>query len=166
MKKENIEKTYQLARQQYAELGIDTAKVIRELENIVISLHCWQTDDVGGFEKPGAELGGGGIQATGNYPGKAKTIAQMRDDIDKVMSLLPGKQRLSLHAIYGEFGGKLVDRDQIEVKHEFVDVEKYRGNLIAYLFCGMKMSVIEGYHRVVLHCITHIKIMRANDHRF
>jgi L-rhamnose isomerase len=117
MKKDVIEKTYQLAKKQYADLGVDTTKVLKEMEKVVISLHCWQTDDVGGFEKPGAELGGGGIQATGNYPGKAKTIAQMRDDLDKVLSLLPGKQRLNLHAIYGEFGGKLVDRDQIEVKH-------------------------------------------------
>ncbi|HAX93497.1 MAG TPA: L-rhamnose isomerase [Bacteroidales bacterium] len=117
MDKEIIKKSYQIAKAQYADLGVDTDKVIEQMNDVVISLHCWQTDDVGGFEKEGAELGGGGIQATGNYPGKAKTITQMRDDLDKVMSLLPGKQRLSLHAIYGEFGGKLVDRDQIEVKH-------------------------------------------------
>ena len=117
MKKEIIEKSYQLAKEQYAELGVDTDKVISEMDNINISLHCWQTDDVGGFEKPGSVLGGGGIQATGNFPGKAKTIEQMRSDLDKVMSLLPGKQRLSLHAIYGEFGGKLIDRDQIEPRH-------------------------------------------------
>jgi L-rhamnose isomerase len=117
MKKDAIDKAYQLAKKQYAELGVDTGKVLKEMDNIVISLHCWQTDDVGGFEKEGAGLGGGGIQATGNFPGKAKTIAQMRADLDKVMSLLPGKQRLSLHAIYGEFGGKPVNRDQIEVKH-------------------------------------------------
>jgi L-rhamnose isomerase len=117
MKKKLIEKSYELAKEQYAALGIDTDKVITELDKISISLHCWQTDDVGGFEKPGSVLAGGGIQATGNFPGKARTIEQMRDDLDKVMSLLPGKQRLSLHAIYGEFGGKLVDRDQIEVKH-------------------------------------------------
>ena len=117
MDKEIIKKSYQIAKAQYADLGVDTDKVIEQMDDIVISLHCWQTDDVGGFEKEGAELGGGGIQATGNYPGKAKTITQMRDDLDKVFSLLPGKQRLSLHAIYGEFGGKLVDRDQIEVEH-------------------------------------------------
>jgi L-rhamnose isomerase len=117
MNKKLIKKSYQLAKEQYAELGVDTEKVIKQVDDVVISLHCWQTDDVGGFEKEGAELGGGGIQATGNYPGKARTISQMRNDLDKVMSLLPGKQRLSLHAIYGEFGGKLVDRDQIEVKH-------------------------------------------------
>lgn len=117
MKKEVIEKAYKLAKAQYAEIGVDTDKVISELDKITISLHCWQTDDVGGYEKPDSVLGGGGIQATGNFPGKAKNIEQMRADLDKAMSLLPGKQRLNLHAIYGEFGGKLVDRDQIEVKH-------------------------------------------------
>lgn len=117
MKKADIEKAYKLAKEQYAELGVDTDKAIKELNNIKISLHCWQTDDVGGFEKPGAELGGGGIQVTGNFPGKATTIEQMRNDLDKVMSLIPGEQRLNLHAIYGEFGGKFVDRDKIEVKH-------------------------------------------------
>ncbi|MEI6047873.1 MAG: L-rhamnose isomerase [Bacteroidota bacterium] len=117
MTKAFIEKSYQLAKEQYAGLGVDTDKVLSELDNLSISLHCWQTDDVGGFEKAGSVLGGGGIQATGNFPGKAKTIDQMRADLDKVMSLLPGKQRLNLHAIYGEFGGELVDRDKIEVKH-------------------------------------------------
>lgn len=117
MKKEVIEKAYKLAKDQYAGLGVDTDQVLADLAEIVISLHCWQTDDVGGFEKEGAELGGGGIQATGNYPGKAQTIIQMRADLDKVMSLLPGRQRLNLHASYGEFGGKFVDRDKIEIKH-------------------------------------------------
>ena len=129
MKKEIIEKSYQLAKDEYAAMGVDTDKVLAELESINISLHCWQTDDVGGFEKPGSVLGGGGILATGNFPGKAKTIEQMRSDLDKVMSLLPGKQRLSLHAIYGEFGGLLVDRDQIEPKHfqGWIDWAKKRG---------------------------------------
>jgi L-rhamnose isomerase len=129
MKKENIEKAYQLAKEQYAEYGINTDAVIKKMDDVVISLHCWQADDVGGFEKPDAELGGGGIQVTGNYPGKARTIAQMRQDLDKVMSLLPGKQRLNLHAIYGEFGGKRVDRDQIEVEHfqGWIDWAKKRG---------------------------------------
>ncbi len=129
MNKKLIEKSYELAKEQYAALGIDTDKVISEMDNVNISLHCWQTDDVGGFEKPDSVLGGGGIQATGNFPGKAKTIEQMRADLDKVFSLLPGKQRLNLHAIYGEFGGKLVDRDQIEVKHYqgWIDWAKKRG---------------------------------------
>jgi L-rhamnose isomerase len=129
MKKADIEKSYKIAKEQYAALGIDTDQVIAEMDNVVISLHCWQTDDVGGFEKADAVLGGGGIQATGNFPGKAKSIVQMRADLDKVMSLLPGKQRLNLHAIYGEFGGKNVDRDQIEVKHYqgWIDWAKERG---------------------------------------
>jgi L-rhamnose isomerase len=129
MKKEIVEKTYKLAKEQYAALGIDTDKVIADMANLDISLHCWQTDDVGGFEKPNAELGGGGIQVTGNFPGKAKTIAQMRADLDKVWSLTPGKKRLNLHAIYGEFDGKLVDRDQIEPKHfqGWIDWAKKRG---------------------------------------
>jgi L-rhamnose isomerase len=129
MKKANLEKSYQLAKEQYAVMGVDTDKVLSEMESIIISLHCWQTDDVGGFEKPGSVLGGGGIQATGNFPGKAKNIEQMRSDLDKVMSLLPGKQRLNLHAIYGEFGGKLVDRDQIETKHfqGWIDWARERG---------------------------------------
>jgi L-rhamnose isomerase len=129
MKKANIEKSYQLAKEQYAVMGVDTDKVLSEMESIIISLHCWQTDDVGGFEKPGSVLGGGGIQATGNFQGKAKNIEQMRSDLDKVMSLLPGKQRLNLHAIYGEFGGKLIDRDQIETRHfqGWIDWARERG---------------------------------------
>lgn len=126
---ELTKEAYELAKKQYAKLGIDTDAVIKKMDEVVISLHCWQTDDVGGFETPDAELGGGGIQTTGNYPGKATTIEQMRDDLDKVMSLLPGKQRLNLHAIYGDFGGEFVDRDQIELKHfqSWIDWAKERG---------------------------------------
>ena len=111
------EQAYQLAKEQYAELGVDTDAALQKMNNVVISLHCWQTDDVGGFETADAVLSGGGIQATGNYPGKASTIEQVKQDVDEVMSLLPGKQRLNLHAIYGDFQGEKVDRDQIEVQH-------------------------------------------------
>jgi L-rhamnose isomerase len=117
MNKQRIEKAYQLAKEQYAELGVNTDSVLERMKEVAISLHCWQTDDVGGFETPDATLSGGGIQATGNYPGKAHTIAQVRADLEKVLSLLPGKQRLNLHAIYGDFMGEFVDRNQIEVKH-------------------------------------------------
>jgi L-rhamnose isomerase len=117
MNKGKTIEAYKNAREQYAALGIDTDAAIKKLDSINISLHCWQTDDVGGFETPDAVLGGGGIQATGNYPGKARTIEQLKSDIEKVMSLLPGKQRLSLHAIYGDFGGEKVDRDRIETRH-------------------------------------------------
>lgn len=114
---QRIQQAYQLAKEQYAELGINTDAVLEKMKEVVISLHCWQTDDVGGFETPDSSLSGGGIQATGNYPGKAHTIQQVRDDLEKVLSLLPGKQRLNLHAIYGDFQGERVDRDQIEPKH-------------------------------------------------
>ncbi len=112
-----IEKAYQIAKERYAELNVDTDHVISQMEKVIISLHCWQADDVGGFETPDASLGGGGIQVTGNYPGKATTLQQLRDDIDKVMQLLPGKQRLNLHAIYGDFEGEKTDRNQIEPAH-------------------------------------------------
>lgn len=112
-----IHKAYELAREQYKALGVDTDAIIEKMKELVISLHCWQTDDVGGFETPDAELSGGGIQATGNYPGKATSIGEMRFDLEKVLTLLPGKQRLNLHALYGEFGGEFVDRDKIELKH-------------------------------------------------
>lgn len=117
MKKEKVLQSYAYAKDYYAELGINTDEALKKMDDIKISLHCWQTDDVGGFETPDAVLGGGGIQATGNYPGKARTIDQLKQDIEKVMSLLPGKQRLNLHAIYGDFNGEKVDRDKIEVRH-------------------------------------------------
>ncbi|MGC8654635.1 MAG: L-rhamnose isomerase, partial [Candidatus Kryptoniota bacterium] len=112
-----IEEAYRNAKEQYAEIGVDTEEVLRKLDTVEISLHCWQADDVGGFEVPNVRLNGGGIQVTGNYPGKARTIDELRQDIEKVMSLLPGKQRLNLHAIYGDFKGKKVDRDEIEPEH-------------------------------------------------
>jgi L-rhamnose isomerase len=113
----SVEQAFKLASEQYAELGVDVNRAIETLDRVQISLHCWQADDVGGFEHPGAELAGGGIAVTGNYPGKARTIAELRKDLEKVMSLLPGRQRLNLHASYGEFGDHFVDRDQIEPEH-------------------------------------------------
>jgi len=117
MNSDYILKAYEIAQAQYSELGVDTEEVLNKMDDLTISLHCWQTDDVGGFEKPDASLEGGGIQVTGNYPGKARTIGEMRRDLEKVISLLPGRQKLSLHAIYGDFDGEIVDRDQIETKH-------------------------------------------------
>ncbi len=110
-------KSYDTAREAYALLGIDTDAVIDRLAAIPVSIHCWQGDDVGGFERPGATLSGGGIQATGNHPGKARSIEELRSDLEKVFSLVPGPHRLNLHASYGEFGGEFVDRDMIEAKH-------------------------------------------------
>ena len=113
----NIQEQYNNAKERYAELGVDTDKALEKLKNISLSLHCWQTDDVGGFETPDAELSGGGIQVTGNYPGKSGNIKEMRADLEKAYSLLPGKHRLSLHAIYGEFDGKKVDRNEVAPEH-------------------------------------------------
>jgi L-rhamnose isomerase len=111
----NIENAYNLAKERYAALGVDTEKALASLETISISLHCWQGDDVGGFENPGAELTGG-IAATGNYPGKARTADELRKDLDVVYSLLPGSHRLNLHAIYLESDSR-VERNAIEPKH-------------------------------------------------
>ncbi len=108
---------YQAAKERYAAIGVDTDAAIRSLESIPVSLHCWQGDDVGGFETAGAQLSGGGIQATGNYPGKARTVAELRADLEKAYSLIPGKHRLNLHASYLDNGGKFVDRTEIEPKH-------------------------------------------------
>ncbi|NLA96699.1 MAG: L-rhamnose isomerase [Spirochaetales bacterium] len=108
---------YEVAKTIYAEYGVNTDEVLEQLAAIPISIHCWQGDDVGGFERPDAELGGGGIQTTGNYPGKAKTIGQLRSDLEKVLSLVPGTHRVNLHASYGEFGSAFVDRAQIEEAH-------------------------------------------------
>ena len=113
---QSIQKAYDLAKERYAALGVDTDAALKQLQAISISLHCWQADDVTGFENPDATLSGG-IQATGNYPGKARNIEELRADILKAASLIPGKHRLNLHAIYGDFGGIFVDRDQIEPKH-------------------------------------------------
>ena len=108
--------TYTTAKQRYADVGVDTDAVMKKLASIPISLHCWQGDDVGGFETNSEGLSGG-IAVTGNYPGKARTPDELRADLDKALSLIPGKHRLNLHAFYGEFGGKNVDRDEIEPKH-------------------------------------------------
>ncbi len=115
MKQELIEKAYEVARERYAAYGIDTEAVLDVLQRVPLSLHCWQADDVTGFESAG-ELTGG-IQATGNYPGKARNIEELRQDILKAASLIPGKHRLNIHEIYGEFGGKKVDRDEVGVEH-------------------------------------------------
>jgi L-rhamnose isomerase len=105
------------AHERYAALGVDVEAALATLAATPISLHCWQGDDVGGFEKPGAGLSGGGIQATGNYPGKARTIAELRTDLEQAAKLIPGKKRLNLHAIYADLGGKKVERSDYGVEH-------------------------------------------------
>ena len=111
-----IRDTYDLARERYALLGVDTAAALAKLAQIPISLHCWQGDDVAGFESPEGELGGG-IAATGNYPGKARNAEELRRDLDQAYSLIPGTHRLNLHAIYAETGGKRVDRNELLPEH-------------------------------------------------
>lgn len=117
MKNAQILAAYELAKQQYAAYGVDTDLALEKMKEVTISLHCWQTDDVAGCERPDSALDGGGIQVTGNYPGKARNISEMMADLEVVMNLLPGQQRLNLHAIYGDFGEEFTDRDQIETKH-------------------------------------------------
>ncbi len=112
----NIQSAFTVARERYGELGVNVERALKILEKIPISLHCWQGDDLTGFENSGGTLTGG-IMATGNHPGKARTPDELRADLDKTFSLIPGKHRLSLHAFYGEFGGKKVDRDEIAPEH-------------------------------------------------
>jgi L-rhamnose isomerase len=116
-KPESVKKAFELAKEQYENIGVDVEQAMQKLSDYPISMHCWQADDVGGFETADSKLSGGGIQATGNYPGKARNIEEHRMDIEKSMSLIPGKQRLNLHAIYGDFNGQFVERDQIETRH-------------------------------------------------
>lgn len=117
MKRENIEQAYAMAKERYAELGVDTDAALAKLQNISLSLHCWQADDVTGFENPDAQLSGG-IQTTGNYPGKARNIEELRQDILKATSLIPGRHRLSLHASYADFRTTgAVDRDALRPEH-------------------------------------------------
>lgn len=108
---------YKYAKEQYAKFGVNTDKALETLDKIPLSMHCWQGDDVCGFETPDAGLSGDGIQTTGNFPGKACNIDELRQDIDEALKYIPGKTRLNLHAIYGEFGGKKVDRNAIEYKN-------------------------------------------------
>jgi L-rhamnose isomerase len=107
---------FTIASAQYAQLGVDVDRALRLLAGIPISLHCWQGDDVGGFEHGAAALGGG-LAVTGSYPGKARTPDELRADLTKAFALIPGRHRLNLHAFYGEFGGRKVERDEIAPEH-------------------------------------------------
>ncbi len=111
-----VDQAYALAKERYQELGIDTDRAIARLGTIPISLHCWQGDDVGGFENAGDELGGG-LAVTGNFPGKARTPDELRSDLEKALSLIPGRHRFNLHASYAETGGLRVERNQLEPAH-------------------------------------------------
>lgn len=117
MTSKQISSAYRVAKQVYADLGVDTEAAIRKARSIPISLHCWQADDVRGLETPKDGVAGGGIMATGGYPGRARNGDEMRADLNQVLALLPGKQRLNLHAFYAETGAKVVDRDELEPRH-------------------------------------------------
>lgn len=114
MKDQSIHAAYEIAKERYAALGIDTEQVLRQMQDFHLSMHCWQADDVCGFE-PKAGAMSGGIQSTGNYPGKARNIDELRMDILKAKSLIPGNHRLNLHEIYGEFNGKMIDRNECDI---------------------------------------------------
>jgi L-rhamnose isomerase len=165
----HIEQTYSLAKERYAAFGVDTDKVLAKIKSVSISLHCWQGDDVGGFENPGGELSGG-IAATGNYPGKAHTADELRRDLDVVYRLLPGSHRLNLHAIYLE-SDKKVERNAIEPRHFTVwkDWAKANGHGLDFNpTCFSHPKFIDGFtlaHRDegirkywVEHCIASRKI--------
>ncbi len=121
-----LEQAYRLAQERYAAFGVDTEKALQTLSRLRVSLHCWQGDDVRGFEG-GAEAPGGGLAVTGTYPGRARTPEELRADAEKAFSLIPGRHRFNLHAIYGEFHGQKVERNEIEVRHFQGWIEWARG---------------------------------------
>src|SRR4051812_1558634 len=112
----HFERSFALAKQRYADLGVDVRNALALLSRISISLHCWQGDDVGGFENANTTLGGG-LAVTGNYPGKARTPDELRSDLEKALSLIPGKHRLSLHASYAETRAQRIERDALQPEH-------------------------------------------------
>ena len=116
MKETLVKQAYEVAKQRYAEIGVDTEKVLEQLQNFHLSLHCWQADDVKGFEVQAGAMSGG-IQSTGDFPGAARNIDELRSDILEAKSLIPGNHRLNLHEIYGDFKGKVVDRDEVTVEY-------------------------------------------------
>ncbi len=116
MKETLVRQAYEVAKERYAEIGIDTEKVLGQLQDFHLSMHCWQADDVHGFEVQAGAMSGG-IQSTGDFPGAARNIDELRQDILKAKSLIPGKHRLNLHEIYGDFQGKVVDRDEVTVDY-------------------------------------------------
>jgi L-rhamnose isomerase len=113
---QHIQSAYAIARERYGLLGVDVERALGRLVDISLSLHCWQGDDVGGFEYSGEALGGG-IAATGNYPGKARTADELRRDLNAAYRLIPGRHRLNLHAMYAETGGRKVERNQLRPEH-------------------------------------------------
>ena len=133
MKEALVKKAYEVAKERYAEIGVDTEKILEQLQNFHLSLHCWQADDVKGFEVQAGALSGG-IQSTGDFPGAARNIDELRSDILKAKSLIPGNHRLNLHEIYGDFKGKVVDRDEVTVEYfqSWIDWAKENNTLLDF----------------------------------
>ena len=131
MKEALVKKAYDVAQSRYAEIGIDTEAVLRQLQDFHLSLHCWQADDVHGFEQQAGQLSGG-IQSTGDFPGAARNIDELRQDILKAKSLIPGNHRLNLHEIYGDFKGKVVDRVTVEYFQSWIDWAKDNDTLLDF----------------------------------
>jgi L-rhamnose isomerase len=124
-----VQDSYGFAKEAYVRLGVNTDQALAALGQVSLSLHCWQGDDVGGFENTGTALGGG-LAATGNYPGKARNADELRSDLDKTFSLIPGKHRLNLHSMYAETGGKKVERNELRPEHfaNWVDWARAKGH--------------------------------------
>jgi L-rhamnose isomerase len=130
---DQIQSAYNLAKERYAQLGVDADLALANLAKVALSIHCWQGDDVAGFEE-GAGVLGGGLAATGNYPGKARTATELRSDLDQAYSLIPGTHRLNLHAMYAETGGAKVERNQLRPEHfdGWVDWAKSHGHAVDF----------------------------------
>ncbi len=129
-----VQARYKDAKELYASFGIDADKALEKLAKVQVSMHCWQGDDVGGFEVKEDKSLTGGIMATGSHPGKARNPEELRADIDKAFSLIPGPRRLNLHAIYLESDGKFVDRDEVSIKHfsKWLDWAKATGTKLDF----------------------------------
>ncbi len=117
MAAKTVEKAYEAGRERYALFGVDPDRALERLERCAVSLHVWQGDDVTGFERLAGRAADGGIQVTGNHPGRARTVEELRADLEKALALIPGRHRVNLHAMYGEFGSAPVDRNEIEPSH-------------------------------------------------
>ncbi len=125
---QSLKDRYELSKSLYAKWGIDVDAALEKLKEVKVSIHCWQGDDVTGFEEAAHELSGG-ISATGSYPGKATNAQELRADLDKALSLIPGKHKINLHALYAETHGVAVDRDELKPEHfaGWVEWAKERG---------------------------------------
>ncbi|HBE01478.1 MAG TPA: L-rhamnose isomerase, partial [Spirochaetia bacterium] len=165
--KKNIEQAYALAQARYRELGIDTEKILDQISRLKISLHCWQGDDVGGFEGNDG-LSGGGIQVTGNYPGKARCAGELRTDLEKALSLLPGKHKVNVHAIYAE-NSSTQNRHQLDISHfsEWISWAKknrlgldFNGSFFSHPMAASGFTLSSSDEKIRRYWINHAKACR------